>query len=224
MPFDPNVGIQIIENHRGDISATQQEQNDYIAEVMKRLERSAEDRREAGKLAVEAAKMFVTIGVAGIAVIGGFVQFARNSGFDWDSWPILLFAFSALSILISMWQGFNAISRTYQRADGRLDDPAGLAWSTAAIRNPLNFQALAGLASLALFAAAIVASGFFGQPKATMLTLSVPSQPAITAASTDQVAIEGEWTNLLVRTKAGLLVQLPAVQAGQTESFSIKWK
>ena len=224
MGFDPKPGMDVLEANRQQFGAAQKDQNEYLAEARKRLgERTPDDRREAGKLAVEAAKMFVTIGVAGFAVIGGFVQFARNAGFEWTSWPVLLFAASASLVLISMTHGFLAMSRTYKRADGRLD-PAGLPWSTDAIRTPLNRQALFGLLSLLTFAGAIASSGYLSQQPVRMMTISVPSRPTITTPTTAQVVVEGEWANLAIRTKSGPLVQLPPVPAGQKDSVSIIWK
>lgn len=112
---------------------------------------AAENSKAATLLALDVAKLFVTIGLAIFVAIATMVNNARAGGLAWDSPTIVLFAGAALAILASMIQGVRAISDVYRRADGREggDAPAS-PWGTAAIKGKLNGQAGLGLVSIVM--------------------------------------------------------------------------
>lgn len=118
-----------------------------------KVNRSRDDKMEASKLSVEMAKVILTVDVAGLVAVAGFVQFARNDNVAWFTPTIGLFALAAVLGAFAIYFGFMAISAVYKRADGREGadkDP----WSTLVSKDSLNYQAvLSGLALISLFVA-----------------------------------------------------------------------
>jgi hypothetical protein len=129
--IDPQLAIAVLRNNSQTLGATPADRDAYIDEVEARLgTRTAEDHREAAKLSVETAKMFLTISVGVLVATFAWMQFAhKDSGVSWTSWTIAPFYAAAIFMIISMVSGFLAISQIYKRADGRVgaDQPA---WST----------------------------------------------------------------------------------------------
>jgi hypothetical protein len=232
MAFDPAPAMAALSAARASLGSTPADQDAYLNAARALLaasEPAKDDHKEAAKLAIEAAKLFITIGLAGIAVLGGFVQFAVNRGRALADAPVILFGASAFLILLSIALGFLAISNTYRRVDGRIPaTPDGRLWSTAAIKGKLDGQAYAGVGAILAFAAAIMllaAPSPAPAPGAQQtVTIALPSQPAVTAPAGAPIVVEGNWSSLVVRTTGGPLVQLPAVAAGATESLSITWR
>jgi ascorbate-specific PTS system EIIC-type component UlaA len=126
--------------------------------------RTAEDRREAVKISVDAAKSLIQIAVAVFVAIGGFIQYSFNGGFGWLSLPVAFFALAATLVFSSMCAGFCAVSRAYKRAEGR-EGANDYAWSTLPLKNALNWQAHLGLLGLLAFAAAIIFTNALDHPK-----------------------------------------------------------
>lgn len=109
--FNPALAIALIERNAASFGTDQAEQDTYIREAKARLgSRSSEDQREATKLAVETAKMILTIGVGILVATGTFVQFAHTGGLPWGSWTNLLFTGTAVTILLSMTCGFRPLA------------------------------------------------------------------------------------------------------------------
>src|SRR5262245_6313887 len=142
--FDAQLAITLLRAHPQSLGASAPEQDAYIQEAEARLGgRSSEDRREAAKLAVETAKMFLTISIGVLVASFAWMQFARTNGVPWLSWTLFPFYIAALLLVLSMVNGFLAISRIYKRADGR--EAAGEpAWSTETVSRRLNLQSWTG--------------------------------------------------------------------------------
>lgn len=156
--IDPQLAIAVLRANPGTLGATDAEQDAYIAEAEARLgTRTAEDHREAAKLSVETAKMFLTISVGVLVATFAWMQFAHsNAGVSWISWTIAPFYAAAVLMIFSMINGFVAISRIYKRTDGRegANQPG---WATEHAVGVLNGQARGGmLALLALFIGVLV--------------------------------------------------------------------
>lgn len=158
MRFDPAEAEAALEAARARFGATETEREAYLAAAKALLAAGAvtkADRMEAAKLQVETARLFITIGLAALAVLGGFLQFALGRGHALGDAATAAFGATAALILTSIAAGFVAISRTYKRADGRIRDADPSVWSTAAVAGPVNLQAWAGLAAVAAFVVAI---------------------------------------------------------------------
>jgi hypothetical protein len=182
-------------------------QQAFLAEATARLVgRSPEDRREAAKIAVETVKLFFTISTAVLVVIGAFVQFARTNGVPWVSLVMGVFFFAALCLGCSMIAGFNAISRIYRRADGRLE-PNETAWSTEAVKRYLGWQGKFGLASLGALVAALAIWGSTASAVTPAIAITISGKTIAMAGRS--LAIEGSWTALKVKTSSGHELSLP---------------
>jgi hypothetical protein len=209
--FNPQLAIDLLHAHRQSFGATVPEQDAYIKEVTARLGgRSSEDRREAAKLAVETAKMFLTI-AAGVLVAGFvWVQFARTNGVPWISWTLAPFYFASVFFVLSMVFGFLAISHVYKRADGR-EAPTELAWSTASVADRLNLQSWTGAAGLIALFTGVVMLGL-GTGGASVqkpaVSVTIPAQ-AGAISSSGSLTIEGMWTELRLKTAARQEIRLP---------------
>ena len=167
--FDPALAVATLKKHATELGA---DSDAYVAAVESRIggSRTPEDHREATKLATEAAKMILTVDVAGLVAVAALIQFARNNGLAWDSSSIIFFAAAGILGALAAGAGFTAISRVYQRADGRThpNDPA---WSTLTAKGPLNMQAFcSGAALIAL------TTGFFLWPAASAAVTSAPAR------------------------------------------------
>lgn len=186
--FDPRRAVDAL---TGLLSGGSEEDRAYLKEAKARLEgRSPDDKKEATKLAVETAKMLLTIAIAVLVAVGAFVQFAlRDSGVDWLSSSMILFGLTAISLLISMRDGLAVISAAYLRADGETHPNEG-AWSTTPLRRSLNRQALFGLVALALLIAGLVSTA-----------LESRKSIALAGLTSSPLTIEGEWTELRIVTR-----------------------
>jgi hypothetical protein len=72
------------------IGATPEAQAIYLNELKARFSgRSPDDKKEATKLAVETAKMLITVGIAVLVAAGTMLQFARSGGLGWQSPTII---------------------------------------------------------------------------------------------------------------------------------------
>src|ERR1700730_4024251 len=129
--FDPTNAMALLEANKATLWPNQATQDDFLAEAIARLGgRSADDRKEATKLAVETAKTLLTVAVALLVTVGTLLQFARINGVQWLSGTVALFGLSVVLLFVSMQAGFSAISYVFKRADGLVaaNEPA---WSTA---------------------------------------------------------------------------------------------
>jgi hypothetical protein len=206
--FNAEKILSVLREKKASLADTEAAQQEIIDEVEARLTRSADDKREGAKIAVETAKLFVTIGVAVLVAFGTFLQFARNAGVPWRSGVMAAFAIGALLVLLSMSLGFTAISRTYKRAEGRIDKPPNLAWSTELIAGHLNWQGRLGMLSLLFLIAglALWARQIPAQPTSVSVTLNGSSAGVPTPGP---MIIDGVWTSLILRTAAGQELTLP---------------
>jgi hypothetical protein len=181
---------------------------DELTESESRLTgRSPDDHREASKIAVETAKLFIAIATAVLVAVGTFVQFARNGGVPWDSLVMYCFGAAALAVFASMAFGFVAISGIYQRADGR-KEASKSAWSTEAVKGPLNVQGLTGIMSLILMVAGIVIWGHAISAPSAAVAIAIPG-PNAGPNWKGPLTVEGAWTSLRLRTPGGQELTLP---------------
>jgi hypothetical protein len=207
--IDPQLAIDVLTANPQDLGATDAERTAYIEEVKARLQppRTQEDHREAAKLSVETAKMFLTISVGVLVATFAWMQFAHsNAGVSWISLAIVPFYAAAVLMIFSMISGFVAISRIYKRADGRegANQPA---WGTEPVVGVLNSQSRAGvLALLALFVG-VLALGLHDQAPKEAVTINIPGKSGPTPNGS--LTIEGTWTDLRLKTAANQEIKLP---------------
>jgi hypothetical protein len=204
--FNPRLAIAVLEANPQTFGLTAQEQAAYVQEASARLgTRKSEDRREAAKLAVETAKMFLTITVGVLVASFAWMQFARTNGVPWLSWTLAPFYVTAVLLVASMTAGFGAISTIYKRADGReaVNEPA---WSTTPVAGRLNAQSLTGSAALLALFLGVIMLGL--GPGAQKLTVTIPGQAGSPPAG-GSLTIEGDWTELRLRTAAQQEIKLP---------------
>lgn len=225
VPFDPAQAIVAVEAARDTYSS---EPDAYIDAAKKLLGAGTpgpDDIKEAAKLALDAAKLFITIGLAGIATVGGFVQFAVNRGAALSDDPILAFGAAAFFALVSIGCGFMAVATLTKQADGRSPVPPGeQLWASAGMRQWINGQAGAGLLAIMAFALAIglLASKPTDPPVA--VTITVPAGSPTLKTLGGPLTIEGQWSSLTVGSPGGPTVELPAVAQGASSRFTIDWK
>lgn len=208
MTFDPATVLNILRTQKDSLGSDEATRQEVLKEAEARLCRNGDDKKEASKIAVEAAKLLITIGTAVLVAIGTFVQFARNSGIPWKSWVMLAFAIGAISVLSSMIIGFSGISEIYKRAEGRIDKESS-AWSTDKVKGKLVWQGNLGMLSLLLLVTGLSVWGV-GTPNtqtAVSVTLSAASS---SFPANGPLTIEGSWTSLKLRTAAGQELTLPA--------------
>jgi hypothetical protein len=206
--FDPQLAINLLRANPEGFGATAQEQDDYIKEAAARLGgRSSEDRREAAKLAVETAKMFLTISVGVLVASFAWMQFARKDGVLWLSWTMLPFYAASGLLVWSMLSGFLAISKIYKRADGR-EAATEPAWSTAPVAGRLNWQSWTGAAALLALFSGVVVLGIGPGIQKQAVSVTIPAQAGAPPAG-GSLTIEGVWTELRLRTAAQQEIKLP---------------
>ena len=206
--INPQLAIDLLRANPATLGTTPEERDAYIAEVEARLgTRTAEDHREAAKLSVETAKMFLTISVGVLVATFAWMQFAHsNGGVSWLSWIIAPFYAAALLMVLSMISGFLAISRIYRRADGR--EGANLpAWGTQPIVGFLNWQSRFGLSALIVLFVGVIVLGIRDQPQKRAVTVTIPGQAGLPPSGS--LTLEGTWTQLSLKTAAGQEVRLP---------------
>lgn len=209
MAFDPQLAIAVLRAHPQDLGTTAALQNAYIDELSARLipPRTPEDHREAAKLSVETAKMFLTISVGVLVATFAWMQFAHsNGGVSWISLAILPFYLAALFMIFSMVNGFVAISRIYRRADGRegANQPA---WSTEHVVGVLNWQSRFGMFALLALFIGVLALGVKDQAPKDAVIVTIPGKAA--SSPSGSLTIEGTWTTLSLKTAANQQITLP---------------
>jgi hypothetical protein len=207
--IDPQLAINVLRANPGTLGATQVDQNAYIDEVLARLAppRTPEDHREAAKLAVETAKMLLTISVGVLVATFAWMQFAHsNGGVSWISWTIAPFYAAAALMIFSMINGFVAISRIYRRADGR-DGPNQPAWGTEHVVGVLNRQSQGGLLALFILLIGVLALGVSVQAPKEAVTINIPGKAGPTPNGS--LTIEGTWTDLRLKTAGNQEIKLP---------------
>ena len=207
MTFNTATVMNVLTTNKTSLGADDTTRNEVLKEAEARLCRNADDQKEASKMAVETAKLLITIGTAVLVAIGTFVQFARNSGIPWQSWVMLAFATGAISVLSSMIIGFGGISRIYKRAEGRIDKE-GSPWSTDKVKGNLNWQGNLGILSLLLL---VTGLGIWavGTPSAQTAVSVTMSGTSSSFPANGPLTIEGSWTSLKLRTAAGQELTLP---------------
>ncbi len=208
--LDYQKALDILKANRNALGPDFSAQEAYLKEAEARLGgRSAEDRKEATKLAIETAKMLLTISVAVLVATGTFLQFARTNGVPWLSLPMAAFAVTGLLLFLSMVNGFNAISTAYKRADGRLTvAKQEVIWSTEAIAGKLNWQAKFGFFSLVFLILALIVWANGDEPQIAAVSISIPST-AKQSLSKGPTTIEGVWTELRIKTSGKQEISLP---------------
>jgi hypothetical protein len=208
--LDPSFALNILKANRASLGADDAARDAYLKEAEARLGgRSADDRKEAAKLAVETAKMLLTVAVAVLVATGTFVQFARTNGVAWVSLPIGCFTATVILLFLSMTNGFSAISSAYKRADARgTGDLGKLPWSTEAIASKLNWQAKFGFLSLVALIVALVTWANSEESQLAAVSISIPSATKASVAK-GPVTIEGTWAELRIRTVGNQEMKLP---------------
>jgi hypothetical protein len=189
---------------------TQQEQNAFLEEARVRLGlvRSPDDHKEASKLAVETAKIILTISAGLLVAVGTFVQFARNQGVPWQSIPMYLFVLAGGLLGLSFIFGLFAMSGIYKRADGR-SGPAGPAWGTESVSGRLDWQVYrSGLGLLALVVG-LFSWAELGSPIQAAVSVTLPGTQA-PLQQAGPVTLEGAWTSLKLRTASNFELNVPA--------------
>jgi amino acid transporter len=208
--FDVQAILTVLRAQKETLAAGKSaEQEEILKEAEARLTRSPDDKKEAAKIAVETAKLFITIGAALFVALGTFVQFARNAGVSWLSFVIGSFAVGGVLVLLSMLFGFTAISTIYKRADGRIDQPKGIRWSTSEVAGRLDWQGRFGLFSLFALAAGLGFWALEGPSAQAAVAITITGTTTAMPAQ-GPLVIAGEWTSLKLRTAAGQELTLPA--------------
>ena len=211
--FDPQLAIGVLTQNVNKLGHDQQAQQAYIAEAMSRLT-SDDDKREATKLAVEAAKMFLTIALAVLIGTGPWVQYLHTTGVPWFSKTMGAFYVAAAALILSIWFGFHAISSVFKRADGR-PQPVSPPWSTEPITYQLNGQAVTGLVALLSLLLGLFMWGAKGDAQPTTMSITIPGTTGF--PSPGRIIIEGDWIDLRVKTNSQHEITLPSGK----QSFSI---
>lgn len=193
--FNPMKAIDELERV---LPRTTAQELEYIKEAKARLAgRSPDDNKEATKLAVEAAKMFLTIAIAILVAVGAFVQFAlRDSGINWASYSMGGFGITSLCLLASIREGQAVISKAYKRAGG-IEAINEAAWSVEPLRTGLGRQARLGLLSLLLLFASLIITAYETKSRSVVTMKSNP------------FTIEGQWTELRLITQQARDLILP---------------
>jgi hypothetical protein len=207
--IDPQTAINVLQANLQQLGANAQEREAYFQEASARLgARKSDDRREAAKLAVETAKMFLTISV-GVLVAGfAWMQFARKDGVAWISFTLLPFYVASLLLVCSMVCGFLAISKVYKRGDGReaANEPA---WSTGAVAGYLNAQSWTGIIALVALFSGVVALSLAPPGPKSAVSITIPAQAGGLSSAAGPLTIEGTWTELKLTTAAKQEIKLP---------------
>ena len=190
-----------------------------LAEALaKRLElRSTEDKREAAKLACEAAKLFITISVAVTGALFVFAQALVARGVFAQVLPLAAITFVLL--VVSMALGFFAIAKAYKGAEGRTGsgknakiDQTKEPWPVRATSPFLGFQGLTGLAAIGVFATLIISTPTTAQTDPSVrFSVTIPDADN-SSTHAGPLTIGGDWTTLTLRTSTGEVVTLPAQQ------------
>jgi hypothetical protein len=206
--INPLLAINLLRANPQTLGATPEEREAYITEVEARLgTRTAEDHREAAKLSVETAKMFLTIGVGVLVATFAWMQFAHsNSGVSWLSLTIAPFYAAAILMFFSMINGFVAISRIYKRADGR-EGESQPAWATEHAAGVLNWQARTGMLALLVLFVAVLALGVSDRTPKEAITVTIPGKAG--PPPSGNLTIEGTWTELRLKTAGNQEIKLP---------------
>jgi hypothetical protein len=207
--FNPATAIALLQRDKDTLWPDANTRDAFLNEALARLGgRSTDDRKEATKLAVETAKMLLTVAVAVLVATGTLLQFARTNGVSWGSMTIFLFCATVILLFVSMAVGFSAISSVYKRADGVASANAP-AWSTEPLSRRLNIQSSTGVAALLGLLGGLFFWAWSDQPSLAAINLSIPAGPQSTLAS-GPVTIEGSWSELRLKTAGNQEIKLPA--------------
>jgi hypothetical protein len=207
--FDPGTAIASLQTNKATIWPDATTQDAFLAEAVARLGgRSSDDRKEATKLAVETAKMLLTVAVALLVASGTLLQFARTNGVPWLSGTIGFFAVSVVLLFVSMSSGFSAISEVYKRADGRTF-PTEAAWSTQPLSKRLNIQSGSGIFALVALIFGLGLWAMSGQSAVPGLSLTIPGTSQ-SATPIGPLLIDGVWSELRLKTAGNQELKLPA--------------
>jgi hypothetical protein len=219
--FDPQAVITFLEANKATLWTEATTREAWLAEAKVRLQpcRSADDKKEATKLAVETAKMLLTIALAVLAVTGTLFQFAHTNGVPWFSGTTWMFALTVLLLLVSMASGFKAISGAYKRANGTLD-PSGLAWDSDKHKAALGLQSYLGGLALITLIIGLVLWARADKQQSSVLSLSIPADKQSSSSSgqfsgiqsslPSPLTIEGIWTELRLKTGGNQEIKLSA--------------
>lgn len=215
--FDPSRASQLLTANKTSFGA---DSDEYLAAAISRLKGGApDDQREATKLAVETAKMILTISVGVLVAVGTFFQFAHTGGVPWVSFTNLIFCISIFVLLLSMTFGFNAISQAYKRADGRITD-SNPAWATAPLSSFLNKQAGLGIAGLIFLIIGIAVWASANQNSESLVSVSLKGA-ATSRLYSSPLIIDGACSNLRLKYHNNQEIRLPSNV--QTISISCNW-
>jgi hypothetical protein len=197
--FDPAGAIGLLETSKASLWPDQSTRDEFLAEARARLGgRSADDRKEATKLAVETAKTLLTVAVALLVTVGTLLQFARTNGVPWLSGTVALFGLSVVLLFVSMQAGFSAISDVFKRADGLVaaNEPA---WSTAPLSKRLNKQSGSGILALVALIAGLVVWAWSGQSQVAAVSVTISTQNT-TSQPNSPLIIDRKWDVLRLKT------------------------
>ena len=199
----------VLQKHRTELAATEDQQQHIIDTIRKIISnrRSPDDKRQACLVAVDTSKQFITIATAVLVAIGTLITIAKGYGIGWVSFPMALFALSAIAVVISMALGFTSISRVYRRAGGLLQSSA-TAWDVEDTRLLLALQSQFGLLGLILLGLAFAAWGAASSPTGAALLVSMPS--TISSPTAGPVQIDGQWTSLSLQPASGPAISIPS--------------
>jgi hypothetical protein len=142
--------LEILENNKGIVPGgdDQTRSKFYVGlgqEVDQLNERTPEDRLQAILIAVDAAKTFTQVGVAGLVALGVFTQYALTN--NWGVFPKLYLALAGVATLVSLWHWMRVISTAYRRGEGR-EASNDVPWCTLALKKNLGLQGIAGLVAV----------------------------------------------------------------------------
>jgi hypothetical protein len=207
--FDPRPAIAALESVSDTrFGATPEAQATYLNELKARISgRSPDDKKEATKLAVETAKMLITVGIAVLVAAGTMLQFARSGGLGWQSPTIICFGVAVAFLIASMTSGFSAISAVYKQADGR-NGMVGDPWSTVPIVGKLNLQSGFGMIAIVALLSGLYLWAESEQTTITAVTVTIPATSHLSAAH-GPLTISGSWTELRLQTSGNQELRLP---------------
>jgi hypothetical protein len=209
----------ILRNHIDEFSGATQEDkerdlNFILPKIVSALEIPMEDRRAAAQMEIEAPKLFITMALAAIVLIGTLVQLGWQT-FIKDSYVILaLCALAATACFFSMYFGvlaINTISKTGGQTDNR--------WSVEGIKGYKNIQAWVGIVAILLFVSATALSvkspGYSGN-----IFVELPGN--IQASLPGGIVVTGNWSSMKIEGRNKTTINLGQIPAGQFSSFEIK--
>jgi hypothetical protein len=224
MAFNADHAKKVLNQHRDELAAelTGGSADQYLQEFDALLAKLntpvvAEDRRLAAQMAVDMAKTFIQIALAGIAAL---VVYSQVEGYPaFYSVTFWFWTLTFLCLLGSMVLGATAVSRISKRVrEGNASVAADL-WDTNIANKPINFQAYSGLAAVVFFGLLVV----LREPqKVKGVEVDLPGGDRYITLTSGELIIGGRWQELyILNPRTQEKSQLPPTNPGQSDSIRI---